>query len=60
MNSGKTQAIWLGSRKRCGDRYLPHLKMDWNPSKFKILGVWFTVDLSDCEEINYNDKSSLK
>ena len=32
--------------------------MDWNPPKFKILGVWFTVDLTDCEEINYNDKFS--
>ena len=32
--------------------------MDWNPLKFKILGVWLTVDVTDCEEINYNDTFS--
>jgi hypothetical protein len=58
MNSGKTQAIWLGSKRRSSTRYLPHIKMDWNPQNFKILGVWLTVDLTDCEETNYNDKFS--
>ena len=35
---------------------MPHLKIVWNPSQFKILGVWFTQDLKDCEQINYNEK----
>ena len=30
---------------------MPHLKIVWNPSQFKILGVWFTQDLKDCETI---------
>ena len=34
------------------------IQMDWNPPKFKILGVWLTVDLTDCKETNYNDKFS--
>ena len=34
---------------------MPHLKIVWNPSQFKILGVWFTQDLKDCEKINYNE-----
>ena len=58
MNSTKTQAIWLGSRKDSPVRYLPHLEMDWNPSKFKILGIWLTADLTNCETINYDDKFS--
>ena len=24
---------------------MPHLQMEWNPPKFKILGIWFTNDL---------------
>ena len=60
MNSGKTEAIWLGSKRRFSTRYLPHLKMDWNPPKIKILGVWLTVDLTDCEEINSNFFSEIQ
>jgi len=32
--------------------------LDWNPPKFKILGVWLTADLTDCEEYSYNNKFS--
>ena len=39
-------------------KYLPHIKIDWNPPRFKILGEWLTADLTDCEEINYNNKFS--
>ena len=58
MNAGKTQSIWLGSRKDSPIRYLQHLKMEWNPHKFKILGIWLTADLNECETINYDDKFS--
>ena len=43
-----------------GHKYMPHLKTVWNPSQFKILGVWFTQDLKDCEKINYNGKKIMK
>ena len=52
---GKTQAIWPGGERQSLTKYLPHIKIDWNPPKFKILGVWLTADLIDCEEINYNN-----
>ena len=58
MNATKTQSVWLGNRKGSPVRYMPHLKMDWNPPKFKILGIWLTADLTDCETLNYNDKFS--
>jgi len=35
---------------------LQHLGLDWNPPKFKVLGVWFTNDLKNCENINYSEK----
>ena len=34
---------------------MPHLKIVWNPSQFKILGVWFTQDLKDFEFFYYNE-----
>ena len=35
MNSGKTQAIWLGSKRQSETKCLSHIKIDWNPLKFK-------------------------
>ena len=31
MNNDKTQAIWLGSKRRSREVFLPHLRMIWNP-----------------------------
>ena len=56
LNPGKTSVIWLGSRKNSHVRYMQHLGMEWNPPRFKVLGVWFTNDLEDCEKINREDK----
>ena len=35
---------------------MPHLQMECNPATFKIIGIWFTNTLKDCEEINLRDK----
>ena len=42
LNAGKTSAIWLGYKRNSLVKYMPHLQMEWNPPKFKILGIWFT------------------
>ena len=55
LNTDTTLAIWLGSKRRSQIKYMPHLKIVCNPSQFKILGVWFTQDLKDCEKDNYNE-----
>ena len=36
LNTDKTQAIWLGSKRRSQIKYMPHLKIVWNPSQFKM------------------------
>ena len=56
INSSKTSATWLGSKRNCNTRFMPHLDMDWNPAKFKILGIWFSNDLKECVNVNYADK----
>ena len=56
LNYEKTSNVWLGKKKNSAEIYLPHKKMDWNPPKFKILGLWFTNDLSNMIEINFASK----
>ena len=56
LNAGKTSAIWLGNKRNSLVKYMPHLQMEWNPPKFKILGIWFTNDLKECEVLNFSEK----
>ena len=48
LNTDKTQATWLGSKRWSQIKYMSHLKIVWKPSQFKILGV---KDLKYCENI---------
>ena len=34
LNTGKTNAVWLGSKRNSEVRYMQHLNMAWNPNKF--------------------------
>jgi hypothetical protein len=56
LNTLKTNAVWLGSSKNSHIKYMAHLGMQWNPYKYKVLGIWFTSEISDCANINYREK----
>ena len=56
LNAGKTSAIWLGNKRNSPIKYMPNLHMDWNPPKFKILSIWFTNNLKECEQLNFREK----
>ena len=56
LNVGKTSAIWLGNKRNSPIKYMPNLHMDWNPPKLKILGIWFTNNLKECELLNFREK----
>ena len=56
INLDKTQVIWIGSSKNSEIRYLPNLKLKWNPSVFKALGISFTTNLDILVDINYAGK----
>ena len=56
LNAGKTSAIWLGNKRNSPIKYMPNLHLDWNPPKFKILGIWFTNNLKECEQLNFREK----
>ena len=34
---------------------MPHMKFEWNPTKFKILGIWFTNDPKRCARLLNTD-----
>ena len=56
LNTEKTNNAWLGSKINSDARWLPHLNMNWNPPKFKLLGLWFTNNLDEIEKMNTYDK----
>ena len=56
INIEKTIVIWLGSNTNSNTKYMPHLKFEWNPPKFKILGIWFTNDPESCAWLNFDTK----
>ena len=56
LNTDKTNNVWLGKMINSEIRWLTHLDMNWNPPKFKILGLWFTHNLEEMEKINTYDK----
>lgn len=56
LNYEKTCNIWLGSKRNSNVKYLKTIKMTWNPPQFKLLGLWFTNDLTQMAEMNITDK----
>ena len=40
--AGKTSAILLGSKQNSIVKYMTHLRMNWNPERFKKM--WYMVD----------------
>ena len=56
MNFDKTKVIWFGLNNEPPEIYMPHLNFEWNPVKFKILGIEFTTDLRNITENNLQIK----
>ena len=56
MNISKTEAIWIGSKRGCQEFPLRDMGITWKPSKFKSLGVNFSLDLGLIFDLNYKEK----
>ncbi|GFS14168.1 reverse transcriptase-like protein [Elysia marginata] len=52
MNVEKTKVMWFGCPRPPETKYLPDLKLEWNPQQFTVLGIDFTTDLKDMTKID--------
>ena len=55
-NIEKTQAIWIGDRIGSRDVLCPQYNLNWSNSPFTTLGITFTPDLSNLDELNFIPK----
>ena len=55
INLDKTQAIWLGKLKKRSYTICKDLNLNWDV-KFKLLGINFSVNLDEMNELNYRIK----
>ena len=55
INCEKTKLVWIGSKK-FSSQVFHHTrwKLDWNATDFCLLGIDFTVNLTEMVELNYN------
>ena len=58
INSSKTKAVWIGSKKFSGETFNHRFKFEWNQKEFTILGIRFSCNLNNMIELNYKEKLS--
>ena len=56
INNDKTVAVWIGSRKNCGVKFLRDRNFCWDPGIFKVLGVKLSTNLESISELNFEAK----
>ena len=55
VNTEKTKIIWIGKKRFSTDKLIPR-SLDWNTSKFNLLGINFSVNLQEMVELNFSEK----
>lgn len=55
-NFDKTHVIWLGLKKHSQETINTRYKLVWGKTKFKLLGIDFSVNLEDILDINFKPK----
>ena len=52
----KSKAIWIGNKKYSNEKICPEIDINWSMSNFRLLGVYFSLNLEDMVELNYSMK----
>ena len=55
INTDKTKVTWIGKKRYSQDQLIPK-KFEWNTTKFDLLGLKFSVDLSEMLDLNLTEK----
>ena len=54
INKSKTKLVWIGRRKHSKCKLNINSNLEWGVSEFKLLRIWFSVDLVKIPSINYS------
>ena len=54
INKSKTKLVWIGRKKHSKWKLNINSNFEWGVSEFKLLGIWFSVDLMKIPSINYS------
>ena len=53
MNKEKTKVIWIGRKRHSKEKLDVSVKLEWGSTKFTLLGIELSTNLSDIMEQNY-------
>ena len=56
MNSSKTRAVWIGSKRYSDHILCPDSNLHWSHSNFRLLGIEFSLDMSTMVDVNFQKK----
>ena len=55
INRDKTQIVWIGSKKFSEERLCSDINFNWT-TRFKLMGIYYDVDLNEILKLNYDKK----
>ena len=55
-NINKTKAVWIGSKSYSTDTLCDSADLNWTTEPFTILGITYTPNLKDIEQLNFEKK----
>jgi hypothetical protein len=56
MNTSRTRVVWVGKKRYSNQIHCPDFKLDWSVCNFKLLGIYFSLDLSTMPHLNFGKK----
>ena len=56
MNTSRTRVVWVGKKRHSNQIHCPDFKLDWSVCNFKLLGIYFSLDLSTMPDLNFGKK----
>ena len=54
INTNKTKLVWIGRKKHCKEKLKVTNRLEWGITRFKLLGISFSVDLEEIPTLNYS------
>ena len=56
LNDRETEALWIGSKTNCQQKFCLGKNFQWQNKKVKALGAWFSKDQDMAISLNYTEK----